>query len=755
MDYETMTRDELTKRVQELEMGRQELELMRVAVRTQEEQYKAAIEFTGTAMIIVEEDLTISAGNQKTEVMTGYSISEMTEKKPFTEYVVPEDRERMVSYFHQRREGRSDVPNEYEFRLLQKDGSVRNTLVNISMVPGTQRSLVSLLDITDRARAEAELRTSERRFRDTAELLPGIICEWDNSMKLTYTNIKGLETFHLTQEDFKRGFYLFDLINPADHERAKKDISNIYHGDYGTPREYSVTRKDGGNVHLLVNGSPVMHGDTITGIRMCIINISDRVVAEQKLRESEKRFKSIVSWSPIGIALCDGKGALTEMNGAFCDLFGIPPHAAPAEVPFSVFDAILLPREKQGRLDKGDSVEHETRMSVTAKQGKNDGERYFTWNITPLEKAPGAQELFLVQVHDVSEKKKADESRIRQAQKETEEARNVIVNLRKEIMDRATFHNMVSRSPLMKEIFTILPEVAQTPATVLVTGESGTGKELVARSLHELGPRKNKPFVAINCSALPDNLLESELFGYKAGAFTDAKKDKPGMFSRANGGTVFLDEIGDISPAMQVKLLRVLQEKTFEPLGATDQVKVDVRIVAATNKDLPGMVKKGEFREDLFYRINVLTVKLPPLRDRRCDIPLLSDHFIERFNTRYNKQIKAVSQEALNALLAHDFPGNIRELENTIEHAFIFCKDSVIGPTHLPQQFRSGSGTAALQSLSHIKDFDELEKLYLQGILAETGGSKIKAAKKLGVHKATLFRKCKKLGIESQKEEEC
>jgi transcriptional regulator with PAS, ATPase and Fis domain len=151
----------------------------------------------------------------------------------------------------------------------------------------------------------------------------------------------------------------------------------------------------------------------------------------------------------------------------------------------------------------------------------------------------------------------------------------------------------------------------------------------------------------------------------------------------------------------------------------------------------------------------VLTFKLPRWRDRRCDIPLLSDHFIERFNTRYNKQIKAVSQEALNALLAHDFPGNIRELENTIEHAFIFCKDSVIGPTHLPQQFRSGSGTAALQSLSHIKDFDELEKLYLQGILAETGGSKIKAAKKLGVHKATLFRKCKKLGIESQKEEEC
>jgi transcriptional regulator with PAS, ATPase and Fis domain len=242
-------------------------------------------------------------------------------------------------------------------------------------------------------------------------------------------------------------------------------------------------------------------------------------------------------------------------------------------------------------------------------------------------------------------------------------------------------------------------------------------------------------------------LLESELFGYKAGAFTDAKKDKPGTFSRADGGTIFLDEIGDISPAMQVKLLRVIQEKTFEPLGATEQAKVDVRIIAATNKDLGEQVKKGEFREDLFYRINVLVIKLPPLRDRRCDIPVLCDHFIGRFNSRYNKDIKGVSPEAERLLLAHDFPGNIRELENIIEHAFVFCKDPVIGVSHLPAQLRGSGAAATLQSLSHIKDLDELEKLYLQSVLKETGGSKIKAAERLGIHKATLFRKLHKLGL--------
>ncbi len=597
------------------------------------------------------------------------------------------------------------------------------------------------------AKKVRELQASENRFRDTAQLLPGIICEWDNDMKLIYTNMKGLETFLLTQEDFRRGIHLFDLIAPADHERAKKDIHNIRHGDFGTPSEYTVTRKDGVVLHLLVNTSPIAGGTGIVGIRMCIINISDRVTAERKLRESEKRFKSIVSWSPIGIALCDGTGKLTEMNTAFCGLFGIPSHAQPSDVPFVLFEMAGLPDEKRKRLAAGDSVEHET---VTSIGGGNAGagDRFFLWNVTPLDNKEDAPRLFLVQVQDATEKRKADEARIRQAHRETEEARHVIANLRKEMMDKASFHSMVSRSPLMKEIFDILPVMARTPATVLVTGETGTGKELVARSIHELSPRKSKPFVAINCSALPDNLLESELFGYKAGAFTDAKKDKPGIFSRANGGTVFLDEIGDITGAMQAKLLRVLQDKTFEPLGGTESAKVDIRVIAATNRELLAKVKKGEFREDLFYRINVLLVKLPPLRDRRGDIPLLCEHFIERFNTRYSKAVKTLSQDALNALLSYDFPGNIRELENAMEHAFVFCNGSEIGTAHLPSQFRVSAPTAGMQAIAHVKDFDELEKLYLMSVLAEMGGSKIKTARKLGIHKATLFRKLRKLGID-------
>jgi PAS domain S-box-containing protein len=593
-------------------------------------------------------------------------------------------------------------------------------------------------------KAQEELRDSERRFKDIAMLLPAVICEWDASFKLTYMNIRGFSLFRLTKEQFDRGVYLFDMIDPPDRTKAEKDLHNIFHGDFGNAMEYCVKRQDGKPLHVLVNSTPIMPEG---GIRMCIVDISDRVEAEQNLRESEKRFKSIVSWSPIGIALWDKAGTIKEMNTAFSGLFNLHAGVVAGEASFSVIRLLNLPKNKLLRLESGESIEHETITTVVGKNRVKEGLRNLAWHLTPLGKSRKSHELFLVQVQDITEKKRAEDARIKHVQQEADDARQEVANLRKEIRDRATFQNMVSRSPLMKEIFDILPVVADAPATVLITGESGTGKELIARSLHELSGRKNKPFVAINCSALPDALLESELFGYKAGAFTDAKKDKPGTFARANGGTIFLDEIGDISAAMQAKLLRVIQEKTFEPLGAVNQVKVDLRIIAATNKDLGERVKKGEFREDLFYRINVLVIKLPPLCDRRCDIPVLVHHFIDNFNSRYNKEIQSISKDAENALLAYDFPGNIRELQNIIEHAFIFCKDPVIGLCHLPPMLRGGSAGTAVQSISHIKDFDELEKLYLQSVLAEAGGSRMRAAQKLGIHKATLFRKMRKFGL--------
>jgi len=317
-------------------------------------------------------------------------------------------------------------------------------------------------------------------------------------------------------------------------------------------------------------------------------------------------------------------------------------------------------------------------------------------------------------------------------------------DLRKAIEKKYSFADIISKNHRILQLFDILPDIAASNSTVLIEGESGTGKELFARAIHDLSSRKNQLFVAVNCSALPDTLLESELFGYKEGAFTDAKKDKPGRFRLAENGTLFLDEIGEITPSMQVKLLRVLQEKTYEPLGATQSVEHNVRIIAATNKDLDVLVREGSFREDLYYRINVFKIILPPLRERMEDIPLLIDHFIERFNVLQKKSIQGVSEEAMSVLMSYSYPGNIRELANIIERAFILCKTGLIEKKHLPESLFAMSANNKDSKVSSLRD---VEAAYLLNALKQNNWDRQKTARQIGIHKSTLYRKIKSLDI--------
>ncbi|MBT8490731.1 MAG: sigma 54-interacting transcriptional regulator [Deltaproteobacteria bacterium] len=321
-----------------------------------------------------------------------------------------------------------------------------------------------------------------------------------------------------------------------------------------------------------------------------------------------------------------------------------------------------------------------------------------------------------------------------------------VEKLRKEIKQRYTFEDIISKNHHMHDLFRILPDVADSTSTILIEGESGTGKELFARAIHNLSPRRNGPFIIVNSGAMPDTLLESELFGYKAGAFTDAKKDKPGRFKLAHKGTIFLDEIGDISPALQVRLLRVLQDKTFEPLGAIESIKTDVRIITATNKIIDDMVKEGTFREDLYYRINIIRLVLPPLRERKEDIPLLVDHFISTFNAIQNKEIIGMTDEALACLMSYDYPGNIRELKNLIERSFVLCKSALIQKEHLPEPVYKSDGMG-LSEHSDIMSFGEMEAIFLRNVLRRNNWNRTQTARELGIHKSTLFRKIKSLGI--------
>jgi len=321
-----------------------------------------------------------------------------------------------------------------------------------------------------------------------------------------------------------------------------------------------------------------------------------------------------------------------------------------------------------------------------------------------------------------------------------------IEQLQKELQERYTFEDIVGRSPAMRKLFGVLPQIAETSSTVLIEGASGTGKELFARAIHHLSPRRDKRFVVVNCAALPDALLESELFGHKAGAFTDARNDKPGRFLLADGGTIFLDEIGDISPAMQVRLLRVLQDRIVEPLGSIESIKVDVRVVAATNKDLVRLVREGRFRDDLYYRIRVIHLEIPELWQRREDIPLLVDHLIAKFRPLQGKDISGVSDEVMARLMEYDYPGNVRELENIIEQAFVLCRGGLIELHHLPPELRPYGSTGIGQS--RPTSIRAMEKHLIIETLQRYNGNRGKAALELGINTSTLYRKIRTLKLD-------
>ncbi|MBW1899458.1 MAG: sigma 54-interacting transcriptional regulator [Deltaproteobacteria bacterium] len=333
---------------------------------------------------------------------------------------------------------------------------------------------------------------------------------------------------------------------------------------------------------------------------------------------------------------------------------------------------------------------------------------------------------------------------------------SVVEELRKELAGQHTFLDIISKNREMQGLFEMLELISESDSTVLLEGESGTGKELFARAIHTLSHRKKGPMVTVNCSAIPDTLLESELFGYKAGAFTDAKKDKPGRLALAEGGTLFLDETGDVSPLIQVRLLRVLQDKVYEPLGSTKSEKANVRIVTATNKNLENLVKKGEFREDLFYRINVVKLVLPPLRNRKEDIPLLAQHFLRKFNSLRGTEIQDISPDAMNILMIHDFPGNIRELENIIEYATVVCKNHLIEIEHLPENLRRkpDSRIKKASEASDEKAFSlvEMEKDLIYDMLRKNNWSRKTTAAQMGIHPSTLWRKIKRFDIEMPKQ---
>jgi len=327
---------------------------------------------------------------------------------------------------------------------------------------------------------------------------------------------------------------------------------------------------------------------------------------------------------------------------------------------------------------------------------------------------------------------------------ETRLLKKEVVRLKKEVETRYHFHQLIGKSPAMQRIYDLIERISNSSSNVFVAGESGTGKELVAKAIHYNGVRKDGPFVAVNCAAIPETLLESELFGYKKGAFTDAKTDKKGLMFEANGGTLFLDEITEMPNTLQAKLLRVMEEREIRPLGDTRSYSIDVRIICTTNRDIQSAIEQSRFREDLYYRLKVIDIELPALRERREDIPLLIQHFIDKFNASLKKRISGVSEEALKLLLNYSWPGNVRELENVVERAINLTQQETIHPEDLPKSFVQKADEELFEKAAREKlTLSQLEKEYVKRVLMEVEGNKSKAAERLGLDRKTLYRKLK------------
>ncbi len=323
--------------------------------------------------------------------------------------------------------------------------------------------------------------------------------------------------------------------------------------------------------------------------------------------------------------------------------------------------------------------------------------------------------------------------------------------LRAQLQERYTFHNIVYGSPKMEEVMGLVARVAPSQATVLIRGESGTGKELIAHAIHYASPRSGRPLVKVNCSAIPETLLESELFGHEKGAFTGAAQKRIGRFEEAGGGSIFLDEIGDLAPGTQIKLLRILQEKEFQRVGSNLTLKTDVRVITATHRDLEESMKKGEFREDLYYRLNVISIHLPPLRERKEDIPLLIDYFLKKYSKQNQKAISDISKEARNLLLHYPYPGNVRELENLIERAVVLCRGEIITTQDLPFHLQEGKPERQWEFQKRVKrlpeSLEEVERDLIVKALHQHQGIQTKAAESLGISERVLRYKMKKYRI--------
>jgi PAS domain S-box-containing protein len=705
-----------------------------------------AFDAISQSVVVLAPDGTTLYANRVALEQTGLTIQDMNVECPFARVVHPDDIDRFRA---QRHEGLlRGVPFQYEMRVLRKAGQHRWLLIQYNPLKDEQgrivRWYVTATDIDDLKRAVEELRRSEGYLAEAQRLTS--TGSWAWNVATSHRVYWSQENYRMFGFDPEQGLpsdeALFQRIHPEDRDRVRREAfpERTAEGSHFDV-EYRIVLPDGAIKHLHSVGHPILNesGDLVEFIGTTV-DITERKQAEDKIREQEVELRQILDAAPQFLFVLGSDGSRLYANQSVLEFRGLTVEEwqkLDFRERFHPDDVERMAREREHALSSGSPLETEARML------RHDGKyRWFLFRYKPLKDQQGHITRWVVPAIDIDDRKRSEE----RLQHEN-------VALREEIDKASMFEEIVGTSPALQTVLSRVSKVATTDSTVLITGETGTGKELVARAIHRRSPRSSYAFVSVNCAAIPRDLIASELFGHEKGSFTGATQRRLGRFELADRGTIFLDEVGDLPAETQIALLRVLQEHEFERVGGAASIRSDVRVIAATNRDLEAAIADGKFRSDLFFRLNVFPIEIPALRERKEDIPLLVEYFLDRYARKAGKHITTVEKRTLQVLQSYSWPGNIRELQNVIERSLIVCdtENFSVDESWLSRQ---PLGREQKNPLELPRKLAAQEKEMIEAALRESRGrvsGPSGAAAKLGISGSTLDSKIRSLRIDKNR----
>jgi PAS domain S-box-containing protein len=709
------------------------------ALQESEKKYRIIFETTSTANMIVNKDMTIAMVNAEFEKISGYSKQAIEGKKSWQDIVIHEDFEKMCDYHRRRRQGKS-APNKYSFRFIDKDGQVKHCLMCVSLLAETQQSIASIIDISEQRRAEGKLLAKSEEQKLLLDNIETQIWYLSDPQRYKAANRARAEFLGYTKEELVQKS-IYEMMSTEEAGKCVAWNRNIFENKESSHQDQWCLDVFGQWRLLSITKIPKLDANGHVEYIICTAeDLTVRKQTELNLKRSEARLNRALKVAQVATWERDLKSGEIFWSDEQYRLFGYEPdevsshyilhkHVSKNDLRYFDYETSVQPALTLQR----DVCEF--RFQYT----KKNGQERFGYCFAEIEKDKDGQPLRIYgTMQDITETVKTEQA--------LKTSRDNYQRLLQSTQRIDSFQKMVGKSKAMRRIYRLILQLADVETTVLVSGESGTGKELIVDALHSSGSRSKGPLIKVNCSALAEELLDSELFGHVRGAFTGAFYDKVGRIEAAEGGTLFLDEIGDVSPRIQLKLLRFLEEKQFERVGDSKTLDADVRIVAATNVDLTQKVQEGTFRKDLFYRLKVMPIYISPLRERTEDIPLLIKHFCKSFNQLFGKQISDVSKDVLKIFMSYHWPGNVRELEHAVEHACLLCADEHIMPEHLPHDLVGDEKNAHMTSIS-LATRKNIGREGLLDALNQAGGNKVAAAQLLGISRRTLYRKLHQFGI--------